>query len=242
MAAAGRRGPARCRPPRPCCRRPSSAPSCAAPSMPSARPDTTIVSPARLRCAAKARALSTPCGARVAAADDGDAPAAPSSSSRPCAYSSSGGSAVSSSGGRVVRVAERARHAAPGRLASQASVAAQLLGSRRGLVGQRRPAMGPTQPRAGAPRTAAKTASGDAEGRQQAARRAAADAGRAQQAQPGGEFVAVGSRRPATRRRQGCVKRSPALTGCVHLQDQARRRRGRRRGRRTSGRGVRRAA
>ena len=40
---------------------PASAPSCAAPSMPSASPETTT-QPAPLRCAAKARAFSSPCG------------------------------------------------------------------------------------------------------------------------------------------------------------------------------------
>ena len=39
--------------------------------MPSASPETTT-QPAPLRCVAKARALSSPCGGRVAAADDGD--------------------------------------------------------------------------------------------------------------------------------------------------------------------------
>ena len=42
-------------------RRRPSAPSCAAPSTPSARPETTT-QPAWLRCAAKARAFSSPCG------------------------------------------------------------------------------------------------------------------------------------------------------------------------------------
>ena len=70
VAARDRPGRARCRSRRSSMPRRRARPRWAAPSMPSARPDT-IVSPASASARANARALSMPCGGGVAAADDG---------------------------------------------------------------------------------------------------------------------------------------------------------------------------
>ena len=68
--APGRRGRGRCRPRRPCRRRARSAPSCAAASMPSARPDT-MHRPAPDSACANACGIRPALRAGVAAADDG---------------------------------------------------------------------------------------------------------------------------------------------------------------------------
>ena len=207
---------------------PSSAPSCAAPSMPSARPETTV-SPAPARCAREgARVLERPaasgCGCRRwpcdAALQQLDAALRVQQQRRV------GGLQQRR---RVARVAERDDVArARRRRCSQASVAATSASS---VVGSARaaPARGarPTTSRR-APRRRANTACGEPKAREQPraptrGRRRASRAGAARRASSSRSLTRQARPDARTWRRragQGCVKRSPARDRVLDRQDQ----------------------
>ena len=191
-------GPGRCRRPRSCCRRPpaSSAPSWAAPSMPSARPETTT-SPARLRWRRRRGRSPAPCAVGLRLPTMAIASAAEQFDPALRRTAAAAGRR-SRAARRIARVAER-QHVAPRASAAgrRARPAWRRAGRRSsgGSVASAAAAAAPTS--APARRGRGVEHAPGASRRRPAGARAASrpTPGVSTQAQPGGELVAVDHRR-----------------------------------------------
>ena len=177
-------------------RRASSAPSCAAPSMPSARPDTTVHAGLAEARGANARAFGSALRRRIAAADHGDAAAELRQVERRRAEQVEHQRRVGhfQQRGRIAGIAQR-QDAARARRGFGALQPFQRLVEQRGAV--RRAARSSACACASVTtcsqrrRRLREDVGGQAEGRQQLARGGVADAGRQRQPQPAREFFAL---------------------------------------------------